>query len=69
MIAAIARWPIAIVRRNAPMAALFSYVFLLMLVAYDLGPGPSMSPENMAAVPLPRVHQAGVRHASPQWNF
>jgi hypothetical protein len=36
MIAAIVRWPFVIVQGNAPMAALFSYAFLLMLVAYDL---------------------------------
>jgi FtsH-binding integral membrane protein len=36
MIAAIARWPVAIVHRNAPRAALVSYILLLMLVAYDL---------------------------------
>jgi FtsH-binding integral membrane protein len=36
MIAAIARWPIPAVRHNPLTAALLSYVFLLMLVAYDL---------------------------------
>ena len=36
MIAAIARWPIAAVHSNPLTAALLSYVFLLMLVAYDL---------------------------------
>lgn len=36
MIAAIARWPIAFTYRNPLRAALLSYVFLLMLVAYDL---------------------------------
>jgi FtsH-binding integral membrane protein len=36
LIAAVARWPFAIVNRNAPMAGLFSYVFLLALVSYDL---------------------------------
>lgn len=36
MIAAIARWPFVIVQGKAPMAALFSYIFLLILVAYDL---------------------------------
>jgi hypothetical protein len=36
LIAAIARWPFAPVNRNPVAAALFSYVFLLMLVAYDL---------------------------------
>lgn len=35
-IAAIARWPFAFVFRNALMAAFVSYVFLLVLVAYDL---------------------------------
>jgi FtsH-binding integral membrane protein len=36
LIAAVARWPFAIVNRNAPVAALFSYVFLLALMSYDL---------------------------------
>src|ERR1700686_3500552 len=36
MIAAIARWPIPVVRGNPLAAALASYAFLLMLVAYDL---------------------------------
>ncbi len=36
MIAAIARWPIALVHRNAIRAALLSYLFLLILVTYDL---------------------------------
>jgi hypothetical protein len=36
LIAAVARWPFAIVNRNAPAAALFSYVFLLALMSYDL---------------------------------
>jgi FtsH-binding integral membrane protein len=36
LIAAIARWPFVVVHRNAPMAGLFSYIFLLILVAYDL---------------------------------
>jgi FtsH-binding integral membrane protein len=35
-IAAIARWPIAFLSRNAVMAALLSYIFLIFLVAYDL---------------------------------
>jgi hypothetical protein len=35
-IAAIARWPLALVSRNPVRAALFSYIFLLMMVAYDL---------------------------------
>jgi hypothetical protein len=36
MVAAIARWPIAFINRQAPVATLFSYIFLVMLVAYDL---------------------------------
>jgi hypothetical protein len=36
MIAAIARWPLALVHGNPIRAALLSYVFLLILVAYDL---------------------------------
>jgi FtsH-binding integral membrane protein len=36
MVAAIARWPFALVYKHAPIATLFSYIFLLMLVAYDL---------------------------------
>jgi len=35
MIAAIARWPLAIVHRNAGKAALLSYIFLLLMMAYD----------------------------------
>ena len=35
-VAAIARWPLPIVLGNPPRAMLFSYLFLLMLVAYDL---------------------------------
>lgn len=35
MIAAIARWPFALVNRQPLMATLFSYIFLLMLVGYD----------------------------------
>lgn len=35
-IAAIARWPLVMVYRNAGRAALFSYIFLLFMVAYDL---------------------------------
>ena len=35
MIAAIARWPLALVHRNAIRAALLSYLFLLILAAYD----------------------------------
>jgi FtsH-binding integral membrane protein len=36
MIAAVARWPVSLVYHHAPVAALFTYVFLLALVAYDL---------------------------------
>ncbi|HEY6267379.1 MAG TPA: hypothetical protein VIX11_03710 [Candidatus Acidoferrum sp.] len=36
LIAAIARWPITFLFRNAAMAALLSYIFLIALVAYDL---------------------------------
>ena len=36
LIAAIARWPFAVVHRNPLMGALFSYMFLLILAAYDL---------------------------------
>jgi hypothetical protein len=36
MIAAIARWPFVLIQGKVPMAALFSYIFLLILVAYDL---------------------------------
>jgi FtsH-binding integral membrane protein len=36
LIAAIARWPFVLVHRKPMMAALASYVFLLILVAYDL---------------------------------
>jgi hypothetical protein len=36
LIAAIARWPIGFVFRNAPVAALVSYGFLIILVGYDL---------------------------------
>jgi hypothetical protein len=35
MTAAIVRWPIAFAHRNPPRAALVSYVFLLLLAAYD----------------------------------
>src|SRR5712664_2285822 len=35
MIAAIARWPLALVHRTPIRAALLSYLFLLILVAYD----------------------------------
>jgi hypothetical protein len=34
--AAVARWPFAFVSRHAPAAALLTYIFLLILVAYDL---------------------------------
>jgi hypothetical protein len=36
LIAAIARWPLGFVFRNAPVAALLSYGFLAILVGYDL---------------------------------
>ncbi len=36
MIAAIARWPLALVHRNPFRAALVSYIFIAILVAYDL---------------------------------
>jgi len=36
LIAAIARWPFALVHRKPMMAALASYIFLAILVAYDL---------------------------------
>lgn len=36
LIAAISRWPYAVVHRKPIMAALASYVFLLILIAYDL---------------------------------
>jgi len=36
LIAAIARWPITFLFRNAAMAALLSYIFLIALVTYDL---------------------------------
>src|SRR5258708_23814433 len=36
MVAAIARWPFAIVHRMPARAALFSYIFLAILAAYDL---------------------------------
>jgi hypothetical protein len=36
MIAAIARWPLALVHGNPIRAALLSYLFLLILAAYDL---------------------------------
>lgn len=36
LIAAIARWPFPVVQGKAMIAALFSYIFLLILAAYDL---------------------------------
>ena len=36
LIAALARWPYTIVHRKPMMAALASYIFLIILVAYDL---------------------------------
>jgi FtsH-binding integral membrane protein len=36
LVAAIARWPFAMVYKHAPAATWFSYLFLLALVAYDL---------------------------------
>src|ERR1700688_4051903 len=36
MIAAFARWPLPLIQHNPLAAALLSYLFLLMLVAYDL---------------------------------
>jgi len=36
LVAAIARWPYAMVYKQAPVATLFSYLFLIALVAYDL---------------------------------
>jgi FtsH-binding integral membrane protein len=36
LIAAVSRWPFAIVNRKPQMAALFSYFFLLALASYDL---------------------------------
>ena len=35
LIAAIARWPLPFVHRNAPMASLASYIFLILLAGYD----------------------------------
>ncbi len=35
LIAAIARWPLALVHRNAPAAACASYIFLILLATYD----------------------------------
>jgi len=35
LIAAVARWPIGFVYRNAPVAAVLTYAFLLVLAAYD----------------------------------
>ena len=36
MIAAIARWPLAVINRNPIWAAMITYIFLLILAAYDL---------------------------------
>jgi FtsH-binding integral membrane protein len=36
LIAAIARWPWHVIHRNAPRAAIVSYVFLIALIGYDL---------------------------------
>ncbi len=36
LLAAVSRWPLAVVNRKPPMAALFTYLFLLALVSYDL---------------------------------
>ena len=36
MTAALARWPIGLIHRKAPAAALASCIFLVMLIAYDL---------------------------------
>jgi hypothetical protein len=36
MTAALARWPIGLIHRKAPAAALASCIFLIMLMAYDL---------------------------------
>jgi len=36
LIAAIARWPFTLVHRRVAVAGLFVYVFLLLLIAYDL---------------------------------
>jgi FtsH-binding integral membrane protein len=36
MVAAIARWPFAVVYKHSATATLFSYIFLLLLMAYDL---------------------------------
>ena len=36
LIAAIARWPFGFVSKNAPVAALLSYGFLVVLAGYDL---------------------------------
>jgi hypothetical protein len=35
LIAAVARWPVDLVYKKAPVAALFTYFFLLALAAYD----------------------------------
>jgi FtsH-binding integral membrane protein len=36
MIAAVARWPLALVHRNPIRATLLTYIFLLILVGYDI---------------------------------
>jgi hypothetical protein len=36
LVAAIGRWPFALVHKRAPVATLVSYVFLFLLVTYDL---------------------------------
>jgi hypothetical protein len=36
LVAAIARWPFALVHKRAEIAAPFSYIFLVFMVAYDL---------------------------------
>ena len=36
LIAAVSRWPFAVVNRKPPIAALFTYFFLLTLASYDL---------------------------------
>jgi hypothetical protein len=36
MVAALARWPFAMVHRHTPVAMRFSYLFLVAIVAYDL---------------------------------
>jgi len=48
LIAAIARWPLVLVHRNAPRAAILSCLFLLILVAHDWWS-------------TPRIHRATLR--------